>query len=104
MTATGSHVHFYSLRGAQPYTGEPFSVPAVLAPIHTAQISQQSASGRAAAPTFTIDRAYRPSSVPADAAPLVKYEQNFTSDSGVLFFQKSAFSLAFCRKKRYTTT
>ena len=23
MTATGSHVHFYSLRGAQPYTGEP---------------------------------------------------------------------------------
>ena len=25
MTATGSHVHFYSLRGAQPYTGEPLA-------------------------------------------------------------------------------
>ena len=71
---------------SSPYTGEPFSVPAVLAPIHTAQISQQSASGHVAAPTFTIDRTYRPSSVPADAVLLVKYEQNFTSESGVLFF------------------
>ena len=26
MTATGSHVYFYSLRGAQPYTGEPFYI------------------------------------------------------------------------------
>ena len=36
MTATGSHVHFYSLRGAQPPGEGYFSVPAVPTPIFTA--------------------------------------------------------------------
>ena len=45
MTATGSHVHFYSLRGAQPPGEGYFSVPAVPTSIYTAQMPQDSGRG-----------------------------------------------------------
>ena len=45
MTATGSHVHFYSLRGAQPPGEGYFSVPAVPTSIYTDQMPQDSGRG-----------------------------------------------------------
>ena len=75
MTATGSHVDSYSLRGAQPPTRrEAYALPLLRMEFERA--------GHAAAPTRKIEGAYRPSSVLADAEPVSPPGEAFTQKYG----------------------